>query len=1120
LDQLNSRSPDHGWNLVLLIENTTGYRNLCRLVTGAIFDGMHYRPRIDLKQLAEHSEGIIALTGGLHGPLGLSCRNDLAVARERVVQLTEIMGEGDLFLELVDTGLPGQPELCERARALSTELGIPTVVANDCRHLTPTDAVTLDLLNAIARGENIDHPDRLPLPTDQQYFKTESEMRALFPDDSAAIDRTVEIADRCCFDFNMGEYHFPATTPPDAGESDATQPDTDANWAYFFKAFPPPLDFGFEMDGDKAPPRPEGAGNLFGYFEWYSRRGLELRLERIEADQHPVYWERLEREMGIIEQMGFPAYLLIVAEFINWAKDNEIPVGPGRGSAAGSIVAWAQRITDVDPMRFGLLFERFLNPERVSMPDIDVDFCQDRREEVIHHVRDKYGSDLVSQIITYGNLKAKAAIKDVARIVGLDFNQANRIAKLIPDEIGITLEEALNEERLQTQVDDDPLIGRLLSLAQKVEGMTRQTGVHAAGVVIADRPLVDHAPLYRDGPDGGPVVQYDMKSAESLGLIKFDFLGLKTLDQIRDAVKLIARNTGETIDVSDLPFDDAATFELLQRGDGLGVFQVESSGMRDLLTRLRPSTIDDLIALLALYRPGPLSSGMVDTFIDCKHGRKAVVYPHPSLEPILRSTYGGIVYQEQVMQIAQVLSGYSLGEADLLRRAMGKKKASEMAKQKVRFVEGAIENDVDKKLADDIFELLAFFAGYGFNKSHSAAYGLISFQTAWLKAHHRAEYMAALMSIEANNTDKILLYINDCKRAGLEVLPPDVNESLASFDVPQSDRNRIRFGLTAVKGVGQGAVEAIVQARVEAGGRFKDYMDCIERLDMSRVNRKVLESLIKCGAFDWTDHARRSLLGCLQDAIQIAQQIQADNDSNQTALFGGAIAAQVRPRLRIDDLGEWPTSQKLGHERDALGFFITGHPMAAFGEIVEQVATCEVAALTRQSADAEVAIAGMVSTMRKRRTRKGRAMGFATLEDATGQVECVFFSNAYAASQKVLETDQPILVRGKVERSNRDGEDGVKVIADSAELLSEVRERRTRAVHLVVERDELLPKLTELSALMIASPGDCLVHVHMRLPELGWIDFSLSESQKVIPDDPFIQGLEEIFQRPNVARLM
>jgi DNA polymerase III subunit alpha len=1120
IDHFNDRTPDGGWNLVLLIESSTGYQNLCKLVTNAIFDGMHFRPRIDLDQLRAHSEGLIVLTGGIHGPLGLSCRDDLDTARERVTALRDILGTDHLFLELSDVGLPGQADANARARTLSAELDLQTVVTNDCRYIHNSDAITLDLLNSIARGESLDAPTRQGLPTDQQYIKTEAEMRALFPEDGDAIERTVEIANRCQFKFKMDTYYFPATRPPDIVEEEgADNPDTDANWAFFYTAFPPPKSYGLPDPEEAIPPRPDGAGNINGFFRWYSAEGLKLRLKRIPEEDHKVYWDRLDFELDVVIQMGFPAYLLIVAEFINWAKDEQIPVGPGRGSGAGSVINWAMAITDIDPIRFGLLFERFLNPERVSMPDIDVDFCQDRREEVITHVRNKYGADLVSQIITYGNLKAKAATKDIARIVGLDFNASNRIAKLIPDDLGITLGDAVREERIAHRIEGDPVVGRLFKLARRIEGMTRQTGVHAAGVVIADRPLVEHAPLYRDGPEGGPVVQYEMKAAEGVGLIKFDFLGLKTLDQIRDAVIMVERNTGEKPDVNDLPLDDEATFALLQRGDGLGVFQVESSGMRELMTRLRPSNIDDLIALLALYRPGPLSSGMVDTFIDCKHGRKAVKYPHPSLEPILASTYGGIVYQEQVMQIAQVLSGYSLGEADLLRRAMGKKKKEEMDKQKTRFVEGAIKNDVDEQLADEIFELLAFFAGYGFNKSHSAAYGMISYQTAWLKAHHRAEYMAALMSIDRNNTDKVLLYIGDCKRAGLSVLPPDVNHSQSRFDVPADNRKQIRFGLAAVKGVGTSAVEAIIEAREAAGGAFENFGDCVERLDYGRVNKKVLESLIKCGAFDWTQQPRHQLFKCIDHAIDVAQKVQADKASAQTSLFGGAMAAQVRRQIRFADVGEWPTAVKLSHEREALGFFITGHPVAAFKDVIDQAASCSIDQLATKPNDSEVTIAGMVSALRKVRTKRGNDMGFVTIEDELGSVECIFFSDPWANARAALTAEVPLLIKGKLEKkSTEDGEE-CKLIADGAELLSEVRERRTRAVHLMLEREEVLSHMSDLSQLFAESKGKCPVTLHVRMPDLAWVELALSEDMLVVPDDALLQGIEVLTRRSNAVKL-
>jgi DNA polymerase-3 subunit alpha len=748
------------------------------------------------------------------------------------------------------------------------------------------------------------------------------------------------------------------------------------------------------------------------------------------------------------------------------------------------------------------------------MPDIDVDFCQDRREEVITHTRNKYGYDLVSQIITYGKLQAKAAIKDIARLLGVDFGGADRIAKLVPAELNITLEKAMEDEKLKALASGDPVVGRIISLARRVEGMIRQTGVHAAGVVIADRPLVEHAPMYRDGPDGGPVVQYDMKSAESVGLIKFDFLGLKTLDQIRDAIAMVERNTGEKIDLALLPYDDAPTYQLLSKGDALGVFQVESSGMRELLTRLRPSNIDDLIALLALYRPGPLSSGMVDSFIDCKHGRKPITYPHPSLQPILEATYGSIVYQEQVMQVAQVLSGYSLGEADLLRRAMGKKKPEEMAKQKSRFMSGAEKNGIDPTKADEIFELLSFFAGYGFNKSHSAAYGLVSYHTAWLKAHHRAEYMAALMSIEAGNTDKVLPYISDCKRAGLEILPPDVNESELRFNVPKANRKQIRFGLSAIKGVGEGAVVAIIEARTAApGGRFSSFLDFLERIDHRRVNKKVLEQLVKCGALDWSKEPRRRLLEGLEAAVSVAVRNQEQKAAGQVGLFARMGGAAPTNRVTLPDVGEWPLAQKLNHERDALGFFITGHPVEAYKGILRSVTTCALDELDRQNADTEVTIAGMVSTKREIKTKRGDKMAFVTIEDTMGSVECVFFSEPWAASQRALSEEQPVLVRGKLEKAG--GEGGAKILAESAELLSDVREHRTQAVFICLDTANLKDgDLESLRAIVEKNPGKKQVRVFLFVDGKAWVELSLDERWTVRADESFLTEIQRRFQGP------
>jgi len=1113
LAHTSDRKEQAAWHLVALIEDQQGYQNLCKLITAAIFDGMYYKPRIDSDQLAAHREGLMWLTSGARGPVkGPALEGRPEQASHHLEQLARLLGPEQLFVELQDVGLDGELEANRLARHEAGRLGLATVVTNGVHYLKPQDAPILDVLQCIGSGvSNNDDGRRRPF-TDQLYLKSEAEMRALFPDDGAAVDRTVELAGRCSFAFDYKTYYFPASTPPDTAEGD----DTDPNWDFFYRAFPPPRDFGLPTPEEGVPPRPHGAGNLDGYFEWYCREGLKLRLQRVPEAEHPAYWERLQVEIDIVESMGFPAYYLIVAEFINWAKDHDIPVGPGRGSAAGSLCAWATRITDIDPLRFDLLFERFLNPERVSMPDVDVDFCQDRREEVIEHTRQKYGEDFVAQIITFGKLQAKNSVRDVSRILDMSFNDADRIAKLIPDELGIKLEAALQEEGLKNLFEQDPRVRRIINLARGVEGLTRQTGVHAAGVVVADRPLVELVPLYRLGPDGGPVVQFDMKSAESIGLIKFDFLGLKTLDQIRDAVVMIERNTGASIDMSALPEDDPATYELLSRGDGLGVFQVESSGMRELLPKLRPSVLEDVVALVALYRPGPLGSGMVDDFIDRKHGRKQVVYDLPELEPILRSTYGVILYQEQVMQIAQVLAGYSLGEADMLRRAMGKKIAAEMAKQRQRFVDGATAAGHPVKKAEGIFDLMAQFAAYGFNKSHSAAYGYITFQTAWLKANHRAEYMAALMSIESANTDKLLVYQGDCRHAGLEILAPDANQGGVGFDVRASNRSQIHYGLAALKNVGRSAVEALVDARAEAGGQFDDLMDCLERLDYTRINLRVLEQLVKGGAFDWTGHARAVLFTALDGAVSSAQSTQADKAAGQTSLFGmfAGGGGNASPPLRLPDVPEWSTSRRLAMEREALGFYMSGHPIEAFKSEVDRLCTGRIEGLVRRPHGSNVAIGGMPSAIRVVKTKRGDRMAFVTLEDDTGAVECVFFSEPWSQSQRALKADEPVLVRGQVEVR-----DGAKILAESVQLMSELRRERTRQVHLDLFHGDLDRRnIRALRKVLQRFPGKCRTELHVTFPGRSRVTLTLPEDLQVRAEEELVDEVATALRRQDVVR--
>lgn len=1131
IDNLSTAQGDGGWHLNFLVENKEGYHNLSKLITEAIYNGLHYRPRIDFALLEKYSKGLIVSTSGLNGPLGYALyqEDSHTQAKNILEKLGNIFDKDHLYLELQDFAIPKQIEMNQLAREMSAELGLDTIVTNDTRYIHAKDAVTLDMLNCIAFGEAINNPKRLRIESDQQYFKTEEEMYALFGDtDPEALERTGLIAERCNYSFKFGTYWFPATTPPDPDRTlENGQPakmnekeywaNTQRNWEYFYKAFPPPRSFNLpDPATDPIPPKPDAVGNMSSYFEWYCTEGLKIRLGTDDRSKHPEYWERLDFETNIIEGMGFPAYMLIVAEFINWSKDNEIPVGPGRGSAAGSLVAWAMGITDIDPLRYALLFERFLNPERISMPDIDVDFCQDRRELAIKHVRDKYGTELVSQIITYGKLAAKAAIKDVARALGLDFRLSNEIASLVPEKPGTMLSEALDQPEVQARMNLHPLIRRVFTIAHNIEGKTRQTGIHAAGVVIADRPLVEHAPLYRDGEDSGPVVQYDMKSSESIGLIKFDFLGLKTLDQIRDALKMIKRNHNVDIDMQNLPTESSdPAFHLLQQGDSVGVFQLESSGMQALLLRMKPTNIEDIIASIALFRPGPLQSGMDKTFVDCKNGHQPIEYLHPKLENVLSNTYGSIVYQEQVMQIAQELASYSLGEADLLRRAMGKKDVKEMERQKSLFTERAVQNGVKENLANEIFDLMAYFAGYGFNKSHSAAYGWISYQTAWLKAHYRPEYMAALMTSESGNAEKVQNFIWDCMfpqepENRVKVEYPCINKSMVEFNVLPKTRN-IRYGLLAIKGVGINAVESIVKTR--DSGDFTSFMDFLERIDHQQVNKKVIENLIKCGAFDWTKTSRRALLEAFPEALTIAQKNQEEKKRGQLSLFGEDFSI---PDFEIVDTGEWSRDEKTKQEMIALGFYLTDHPIRDYDDFRKD--TVKSASLRNHKEEKEDYFVGMCSSFRIFPGNNNSMRGLAILEDEEGIIEIPFYEPNLSKNQTVLQDGGPLRI--KVNRQVKDGK--IRITGIETTSLLDIREKQTRLVRIHLQSTQLQDAFCQrLQTVLQEKPG--------RIPvELAVAYTKKSESAvlymntniTVNPSDELRKVLQEFLQVPKSVEFL
>ena len=1058
-------------HITLLCKNREGYRNLCRLITTSYLDGFYYKPRIDKEVLAEFSKGLIALTGCLKGEIPqLLLQDDLEQAAQVAQELSGIFDNNRLFLEIQDHGMAEQVKVRKGLIELSKRSGIGLAATNDVHYLNREDAPVHDALLCIQTGKTIDEPNRMRLSTDQFYLKSPQEMSELFAEVPEAISNTVAIAERLNLEFDFKTYHFPKFVPPEGKD-------------------------------------------LQGYLADRAREGLATRLELILKRQKPeeaeaartAYEDRLEGEIRMIQQMGFAGYFLIVADFIGYARGIGLPVGPGRGSAAGSLVAYALRITNIDPIEHGLLFERFLNPERISMPDVDIDFCMRRREEVIRYVTEKYGN--VSQIITFGKMKARAVVRDVGRVMGLPYGNVDAIAKMIPATLGMTLAEALKiEPKLSEMARKDEQVKRLLQIAQSLEGYPRHASTHAAGVVIGDQPLTEYVPLYR-GQKEEIVTQFDMKYVEKIGLIKFDFLGLRTLTVIDDTLRLIEQRTGERVDIDAIPLDDPVVFENLARGDTAGIFQLESSGMTDLVMKLKPSAFADIVALVALFRPGPLGSGMVDDFIDRKHGRKAIQYELPQLAEILRETYGVIVYQEQVMRIANVLGSYSLGEADLLRRAMGKKKAEEMSQQRERFVSGATANRIPKARAEHIFDLMAKFAEYGFNKSHSAAYALVSYQTAWLKYRHRTEYMAAMLTSEKDDTDKILRYMNDCRGHGIRVLPPDVVESARDFSVIAE--GVIRFGLAAVKNVGEGAIESIVAARGE-GGAFRSLFDFCERIDSRRVNKRVIESLIKCGAFDYTTSPRAALLMALDRAMELAASRQRDRQSGQSRLFDligpGEQAGGPEPEMPEGD--EWAERQLLAYEKESLGFYITGHPLAQYEEMLAQYATTDTAAIAEVADGAEVRLGGVVAKLREITTKRGDRMGFVTLEDLKGSVEVIVFSDLFTEAQALIKGDRPIFVTGSVDA---DGEN-VKVIGRAITAIDDVPRELTRSVHFFLHQPEVTPHhLAQLKSVLARFPGSCEGFVHLVIPEKSETVLSLPKELKLSPTPQLVAEVDRLF---------
>jgi len=995
---MNDRTPrvDDSYNhLVLLAENQEGYHNLLNLVSLGFTKGFYYKPRVDKESLARYSKGLIALSGCIAGEVAakiLAGENEKA--RQAAGYYREIFGPQNFYLELQDHGFEEQRTANKELLRIHKEMDIPLVATNDVHYIRREDAESQDVLMAIQTGKSIDDPGRMKFQSEELYLKSPEEMNLLFGEIPQALRNTLEIAGRCNIEMDFGKYFLPHYAVPEGYTTDT-------------------------------------------YLEELCYRGIR----RIFGDISEAIKKRLEFELGVIKQMGYSAYFLIVWDFIHFARQKGIPVGPGRGSAAGSLVAYSLGITNIDPLKYGLLFERFLNPERVSMPDIDIDFCYERRGEVINYVVQKYGADRVAQIITFGTMAARMAVRDVGRALSMPYGDVDRVAKLVPAELHVTIEKALNDvSELKELYNQKPEVKKLIDMAAALEGMPRHASTHAAGVVITQDPLTHYLPLYKTS-DGPVTTQFAKETVEELGLLKMDLLGLRTLTVIGDAVRLIFESTGINIDVDLIPLDDQATYEMLCKGEAVGVFQLESSGMRAILRDLKPEVFEDIVAINALYRPGPLGSGMVDDFIKNKHGLTKVKYLHPKLVPILKDTYGVILYQEQVMRIASDLAGFSLGEADLLRRAMGKKKPEIIAGLRSQFIQGAENNDVEKNIAGQVFDLMEYFAGYGFNKSHSAAYALVTYQTAYLKANYPVQYMAALITSVKDNTDKVAAYIEESRRLGIEVLPPDVNESRESF-TPVG--KKIRFGLAALKNVGPGAVEAIIRGR-EQEGPFSGYANFCQRLDTKVINKRVLESLIKCGAFDSLGHRRAQLMAAVDAGLGLAQQSQRDRENGQLSLldlFGDGTKDSVS--IDLPAIPEFPKGQLLMLEKETLGLYISGHPLSQYREVLNRLTTATAAEINDLPDDCQVVLGGIIAGLKKINTRKGDTMAFLTLEDLTGTVEVLVFPRPYNSNKLIIKVDEAVLVKGKV---SGNGEE-VKVICEE---ISTVDSHLAGEVHIIID---------------------------------------------------------------------
>ena len=1075
---------DEPFRLTLLAMNNVGYKNMTVLISKAYLRGhLAHRAVIDQSWLAEHSEGLIVLSGGLHGDVGVGLTKNNTKILDASIEFYKTYFQDRFYLELVRTGRVGEEDYLHRAVEFAHQQDLPVVATNEVCFIDREGFDAHEIRVCIHDGYTLDDTRRPKRYSEQQYLRTAEEMVDLFSDIPEAIENTVEIAKRCNVTVRLNEYFLPQF--------------------------------------------PTGGMTTEDFLVKVSEEGLEDRLEFLFPDENerkekrPEYDDRLRIELEVINQMGFPGYFLIVMEFIQWSKDNGIPVGPGRGSGAGSLVAYALKITDLDPLEFDLLFERFLNPERVSMPDFDVDFCMDRRDEVIDHVAELYGRQAVSQIITFGTMAAKAVVRDVGRVLGHPYGFVDRISKLIPPDPGMTLEKAFKAEPQLPQVyEQDEEVKDLIDMARILEGVTRNAGKHAGGVVIAPTTITDFSPLYCDDEGNNPVTQFDKNDVETAGLVKFDFLGLRTLTIIQWAIDMVKEGKNIDIDISAIPLADAKSFRTLQNAETTAVFQLESRGMKELIKRLRPDSFEDIIALVALFRPGPLQSGMVDNFIDRKHGREAISYPdkdyqHECLEVILEPTYGIILYQEQVMQIAQEMAGYSLGGADLLRRAMGKKKPEEMAKQRGAFAEGAKGNNIDPDLAMKIFDLVEKFAGYGFNKSHSAAYALVSYQTLWLKVHYPAEFMAAVMSADMDNTDKIVTLVDECERMGIEILPPDLNAGKYKFTV--DSKGRIVYGIGSIKGVGEGPIEAIIEAR-DTHGEFKDLFEFCAKIDTKRVNKRVLEKLVLAGAMDNLGPHRATLMATLPEALAAAGQHAKAESFGQSDMFGLLTTEPDEVEQAFADVPEWPEKVWLEGEKDTLGLYLTGHPINQYADELRYYTDGRLVDLKPTNKDQMSSAVGLVLGVRVMTNKRGRRWAIVTLDDKSARMDVRFFPDTYEQFESVLETDKILLIKGQVSFDDFSG--GNTITARDVMDIVQAREKNAKALALKVDTQSLeTKKMSQMQSILQAfNGGSCPVQIEVTHPDAEAI-LACGVKWYVTPEDQLLHDLKQCLGEKAVSIL-